>query len=494
MKVLPLLFVTALDACFAVVTPILIPLVVLLVSWIFSDNLYGPFSYRLEGALAIWGAGFGVPVRVLSPLEFSVSIIPLSMTLVTMLISLRLARRCVLFGRRILLFVIASIAYVITAMVILSFVHWELVTLDPVKVIFFGLFLYISFALLASEILINRNHSRIVTPIIRLHAPKWLRELAGLSIRCAIMLLLLQLSLASMVFAGLQFLHTFDTVQIYNSMHAGIVGLISITLLQLAFLPNFLIWIISWQVGAGFYIGGLHFGGFSIDHGDYSLPLVPVFASLPAQNFPLMGNIILTTVCVIPVGIWLMKNRSISFSFGWKLVIGFSGVVLATLSLVFLSYLSGGSISPRQSVGIDLLLLFLLSFADIFCGVLVGVVIGIIFKPYTAYERIKTPRVWEYLGHLPSRASSLLPIFGRPNANKAPVNKVSVNKTTELNTGNTPETSGRSVFTAVYFWRTICRVCHVKRLWGKQSKVDPAIKGKSRNKPGLGVPRMKDLE
>lgn len=105
-------------------------------------------------------------------------------------------------------------------------------------------------------------------------------------------------------------------------------------------------------MGAGFYIGGLHFGGFSIDHGDYSLPLVPVFASLPAQNFPLMGNIILTTVCVIPVGIWLMKNRSISFSFGWKLVIGFSGVVLATLGLVFLSYLSGGQLALINQSGL----------------------------------------------------------------------------------------------------------------------------------------------
>ena len=67
---------------------------------------------------------------------------------------------------------------------------------------------------------------------------------------------------------------------IYQELHAGPVGARAVTLLQLGYLPNLVIYAMSWTTGAGFAFGAdTHVGWSQTTMGD--LPLFPVLGAIP---------------------------------------------------------------------------------------------------------------------------------------------------------------------------------------------------------------------
>ena len=69
-------------------------------------------------------------------------------------------------------------------------------------------------------------------------------------------------------------------VATYQELHAGAVGDTAVTLLQLGFLPNLVIYAIAWSTGAGFSFGaGTSVGLTSSDAG--TLPMLPILGAVP---------------------------------------------------------------------------------------------------------------------------------------------------------------------------------------------------------------------
>ena len=69
-------------------------------------------------------------------------------------------------------------------------------------------------------------------------------------------------------------------VATYQELHAGAVGDTAVTLLQLGFLPNLVIYAIAWSAGAGFSFGaGTSVGLTSSDAG--TLPMLPILGAVP---------------------------------------------------------------------------------------------------------------------------------------------------------------------------------------------------------------------
>lgn len=69
-------------------------------------------------------------------------------------------------------------------------------------------------------------------------------------------------------------------VATYQELHAGAVGDTAVTLLQLGFLPNLVIYAIAWSTGAGFSFGaGTSVGLTSSDVG--TLPMLPILGAVP---------------------------------------------------------------------------------------------------------------------------------------------------------------------------------------------------------------------
>lgn len=97
-------------------------------------------------------------------------------------------------------------------------------------------------------------------------------------------------------------------VATYQELHAGAVGDTAVTLLQLGFLPNLVIYAIAWSTGAGFSFGaGTSVGLTSSDAG--TLPMLPILGAVPESmgTAGLVGLLVPLTAGAI-AGWWFLRE------------------------------------------------------------------------------------------------------------------------------------------------------------------------------------------
>ena len=97
-------------------------------------------------------------------------------------------------------------------------------------------------------------------------------------------------------------------VATYQELHAGAVGDTAVTLLQLGFLPNLVIYAIAWSTGAGFSFGaGTSVGLASSDVG--TLPMLPILGAVPESmgTFGLVGLLVPLGAGAI-AGWWFLRE------------------------------------------------------------------------------------------------------------------------------------------------------------------------------------------
>lgn len=97
-------------------------------------------------------------------------------------------------------------------------------------------------------------------------------------------------------------------VATYQELHAGTVGDTAVTLLQLGFLPNLVIYAIAWSTGAGFSFGaGTSVGLTSSDAG--TLPMLPILGAVPESmgTFGLVGLLVPLGAGAI-AGWWFLRE------------------------------------------------------------------------------------------------------------------------------------------------------------------------------------------
>lgn len=97
-------------------------------------------------------------------------------------------------------------------------------------------------------------------------------------------------------------------VATYQELHAGAVGDTAVTLLQLGFLPNLVIYAIAWSTGAGFSFGaGTSVGLTSSDAG--TLPMLPILGAVPESMgaFGLVGLLVPVAAGAI-AGWWFLRE------------------------------------------------------------------------------------------------------------------------------------------------------------------------------------------
>ena len=94
----------------------------------------------------------------------------------------------------------------------------------------------------------------------------------------------------------------------YQELHAGAVGDTAVTLLQLGFLPNLVIYAIAWSTGAGFSFGaGTSVGLTSSDVG--TLPMLPILGAVPESlgSAGLLGLLVPLAAGAI-AGWWFLRE------------------------------------------------------------------------------------------------------------------------------------------------------------------------------------------
>lgn len=99
-----------------------------------------------------------------------------------------------------------------------------------------------------------------------------------------------------------------QVVATYQELHAGAVGDTAVTLLQLGFLPNLVIYAMAWSTGAGFAFGaGTSIGLTSSNAG--SLPMLPILGAVPESlgNAGLLGLLVPVAAGAI-AGWWFLRE------------------------------------------------------------------------------------------------------------------------------------------------------------------------------------------
>lgn len=174
----------------------------------------------------------------------------------------------------------------------------------------------------------------------------------------------------------------FDRVQgLTESLDAGSAGTVLLWVLQLAFLPNAIIWTGSWLLGAGFTVGVDTI--VSPAHTDLGLlPTIPLFGALPSEGANVIGPwwwLLGGVAAGVVVAIWVVRQRPEARFDETALLGGLSGV-LAGVVFVAIASVSGGDLGVQHLVGVGPRLLEMLVMAIGVLGIsglLAGLVIGL---------------------------------------------------------------------------------------------------------------------
>lgn len=152
-----------------------------------------------------------------------------------------------------------------------------------------------------------------------------------------------------------------EVIALYERTHAGVVGGFALTLGQLAFMPNLVVYVASWLVGPGFAIGtGSSVSPLSTVLGP--VPSIPVLGAIPTGelSFGFLG-LLVPVVCGFLVGALLYQRLApeldVDYRVRWIVGSGLGIGVAGGLMLGVLAWVSGGAAGPGRlaQVGPDAL-------------------------------------------------------------------------------------------------------------------------------------------
>jgi hypothetical protein len=144
-----------------------------------------------------------------------------------------------------------------------------------------------------------------------------------------------------------------EVVRLYEGMRVSILGGVLLTLGQLAILPNLLIYGLAWISGIGFSIGvGSSVSPLATQLGP--LPAFPIFAAIPTGGFD--RGILFVLVPVLAAFIGTLLVRRFTDQMRWEyatrmsasLAFAFMAAIVAALAALLLVLLASGSFGPGR--------------------------------------------------------------------------------------------------------------------------------------------------
>lgn len=138
-------------------------------------------------------------------------------------------------------------------------------------------------------------------------------------------------------------------ISLYEQLQTGVAGGVALTVAQLAFLPNLVIWLMSWLVGPGFAIGtGSAVSPIGTALGP--LPGVPLFGVIPAHgySFGLVGVLVPLLAGFVAAAL-LRATRKTQIDGALALLFTALGIgLVAGIQLGLLAWWSSGALGPGR--------------------------------------------------------------------------------------------------------------------------------------------------
>jgi len=391
---------SALEAVLVAAIGVAIPLVPLTVMWAFQYGLQVDFIVFWRTAVDLWLLGSGVDIRLtLDPVmaaglgfegagtPFIITIAPLGFALVTVLLGVRAGRRIGetphrLLGMTVSLAAFAAISLGLTLSVLYASARpsiWQ-GTLLPTFVFALGI-------VIGSEVLRPATtHADVLgedaNGILRGWHPE-VRTIVLAGLRGGVASASVVVAASALAVAALFLANYAAIISLYESVHAGILGGIALTIGQLAVLPNLVIWGASWLIGPGFAMGT----GSSVTPLGTTLgpiPAIPVLGALPAAGVLGWGFLGLLVPVLAGFFIALAVRPRLARELGSLasvrsfLAAGLACGVVGGILLGMLAWASAGAAGPGRLVDVGPSPLLVGGFAALEIGVasMIGLLAG----------------------------------------------------------------------------------------------------------------------
>lgn len=221
---------------------------------------------------------------------------------------------------------------------------------------------------------------------------RWAGSYLGSAIKAGSVALMASLAMSAALLAVDLFIHWNLVVAVYEGLDAGAMGGGVLTIVQLGFLPNLVVFALAWISGAGFALGVGSLAG-PLGTAVGPLPSVPVFAALPAGSLDFgFVALVVPALAGALAGWWFLREGenhfdewlSIKIRARWftaaasTLVLGAVIGSVAGLLAAGLAWLAGGSagIGRLTEIGPDPLRTALFVAAEVGIGVVIGYAAG----------------------------------------------------------------------------------------------------------------------
>ncbi|WP_348788634.1 DUF6350 family protein [Leifsonia sp. NPDC080035] len=187
------------------------------------------------------------------------------------------------------------------------------------------------------------------------------------------------IGIAALVLALLIFGNYGTIISLYEQLQSGVAGGIALTIAQLAFLPNLVVWLASWLIGPGFAIGT----GSAVSPIGTALgpvPGLPLFGVIPAHgySFGLVGIVVPLLAGFLAAAL-LRGTRRTQTDGPLALALTALGIgVVAGIELGLLAWWSSGALGPGRlhDVGPNPWLVGALAAAEVAVAAAIGLIAG----------------------------------------------------------------------------------------------------------------------
>ena len=386
-------FIAAIEAAILVAISLGVVLVPLTLVWFLENNPDVDWLVTFRAASDFWllshGTGLVVPegeiLGILVP-AFVVTLVPLGMTI-------WLARSFYNAGKR---FIAArtlwpgwlggSLVYGASALGISTAAYDSAIYPIAWQGVFFPTILFLVFQVLGSlfgqpdeifegDILDQapeRDRVRQALNAFRLKLHWSVRSIMGPAFRAGTAITVMLLMVSAFTIAVLIALSWIDVTRLYESVQVSVLGVVVLTLGQLALVPNLVIYGASWLTGVGFSIGA---GSLISPLGSQvgPLPAIPILGALPVGQLE-FGMVSIAVVLLAAFIATLLIRKSadeirFEFATAWSAAIslGLSIAFVTASQMGLLAFIASGSAGPGRlsQVGVSPWLVALVVFLEV---------------------------------------------------------------------------------------------------------------------------------
>jgi hypothetical protein len=211
--------------------------------------------------------------------------------------------------------------------------------------------------------------------------PPMLKDASAAALRAGTGAASLVIAGAALVLTVLVFGNYGGIVSLYEQLQAGALGGAALTIAQLAFLPNLVIWLAAWMIGPGFAIGtGSSVSPIGTELGP--LPGLPLFGVIPSGGFSfgLVGILVPIVAGFLAAALLRSRATRLRDLHGTPgLLVAAIGIgIVAGIELGLLAWWSSGALGPGRlhDVGPNPWLVGSIAAAEIAVAAIIGLLAG----------------------------------------------------------------------------------------------------------------------